>query len=145
MAYKVAYLIDLLILPLIILAYYQSLQLTALLNLPTIYFFFILFIIIHAFSSIIALLSNYYVYGRIKWSIWLLGFGPAIMTLLTLFIINVLPFLKWPFYLFKWLPLFDFWITPFIMGLIGFFTQLVLRKTVSETIYNIENKTQIKQ
>ena len=137
-----AYFIDLLILPLIILAYFQSLQLTAILKLPMIYFFFILFIIIHIFSSMVAVLSNYYVHRRFKGSLWLMGFGPTIMSLLTLLVLNILPFLKWPFYLFKWLPFFDLWITPFIMGLVAFFTQIVLRKTVSETIYNIEDKIQ---
>lgn len=134
------YLIDFLIVPLTIFAYYQSLKLTNLLNSGTIYFLFILFIFIHFFSSLIAVISNYFAHGRLKKSLVLIGFGPTLMAFLTLFMIKLLPFLRWPFYIFKWIPFFDFWITPFIMGLSAFFTQVFLNITLSDSLYEIEDK-----
>ncbi len=140
---KAAYLIDLLIIPLIMVSYYQSLRLTALLDLGVIYFFFILFVMIHFCSSMITILSNYAVYRKIRGSMWLLGFGPTVVAIFTLLTINLLPFLKWPFYIFKWVPHFDKWITPFIMGLSAFITQVLLRKTVNDSIFEVDEKLQL--
>ena len=145
MAYKFAYFIDFMIWPLIILAYFQSYQLTALLKLPDIYFLFILFMLIHIYASIVAILSNYVDHGQLKASFWLMGFGPTLMALLTFFILTLLPFLKWPFYLLKWIPLFDLWITPFIMGLVAFITQMILRFILGEPIYMAEKEMKTSQ
>src|SRR2546423_696703 len=118
------YLIDLLIIPLVIVSYYQSIRLTGILNLGMIYFFFILFILIHFCSSLLIILSNYAVYRQFRGSMWLIGFGPTIAALFALFLVTFLPFLKWPFYIFKWVPNFDKLITPFIMGFSAFIAQV---------------------
>lgn len=142
---KVAYLVDLLIIPLVMVSYYQSLKLTAFMGLGMIYFFFILFIFIHFFSSLIFVLSNYAIYRQVKWSMALLGFGPTLVAMVTLFMVNIMPFLKWPFYILKWIPLFDLWITPFIMGLSAFFAQVILRKTVNDSIFEVDKGTEMIQ
>jgi len=132
------YFIDLLIIPLVMVSYYQSIKLTGLLNLGMIYFFFILFVIIHFFSSLLIILSNYAVYHQFRGSMWLLGFGPTIASLFALVLVTFLPFFKWPFYIFKWVPNFDKLITPFIMGIAAFITQILLRKTVNDSIFKID-------
>ena len=94
--------------------------------------------LIHVLSSILSLLSNYFIYGEFNRSMILTGFGPTFMAFSTLLLVNLLPFLKWPFYLFKWIPYFDSWITPFLMGLSAFITQVLIRKTISETINDVD-------
>lgn len=130
-----ANLIDFLVIPLIMASYYQSLVLTSLLKLNTPYFYFILFLFIHFFSSVTIILSNYVSYGQLKGSMFLLGFGPTISAFIFLLFASLLPFLKWPFYIFKWIPNFDFWITPLMMGTIAFIVQIILRNTLGQALY----------
>lgn len=134
MVSKLAYLIDLLIIPLTMLSYYCSLVITSSLQLNVIYFYFLLFVMLHTFSSLLILFSNYVVYGKINVSLMQLGFGPTIGAFIALILVSVMPFLKWPLYIFKWMPNFDFWITPMIMGFSALFVQIFLRKTVNESI-----------
>jgi hypothetical protein len=140
---KIGYFIDLFLIPLTMLSYYLSMILTAFFNLGLIYFFCLLFIMIHLCSSLIIIVSNYVIYHKVRGSLGLLGFGPTIVALVTLLIINLLPFLKWPFYIFKWIPHFDQWITPFIMGFFAFITQVILRKTVNDAILEADEKISI--
>lgn len=134
-----ANLIDLCLIPLILIAYYQSLYLTSLLKLPSIYFYFILFVLIHLASSITILLSNYLAYKKWNSSLFLMGMGPAVTAFIALFVVNFLPFFKWPFYIFKFIPNFDFWIDPLIMGITAFITQLLLRNTLGLALDNHSN------
>ncbi len=141
---KIAPIIDLCIIPLTMLSYYQSLRLTKFFSLNSVYFFFILFILVHISSSFIIILNNYIVFRKFRPSMWLIGFGPTIVAIITLLLITLLPFLKWPFYILKFIPNFDYWIEPFIIGLFSFFMQILLRKTVNNSIMeadqNISNK-----
>lgn len=134
------YLIDLLVVPLTMLSFFGSKMLMDLLNVSKIHFVLILFVLIHVVSSLIGMMSNYWYNGKLNVSMILIGFGPSVMGIITYLMVNLLPFLKWPFYWMKWLPNFDLWITPLIIGLMVFISQIILRKTVGETIMNIDNQ-----
>lgn len=140
MSSKGANFIDFLLIPLVMGSYYQALSLTALLKLNTPYFYLILFLFIHLFSSITTILSNYVSYHKFKPSMFLLGFGPTVSAFIFLTLTIILPFFKWPFYILKWIPNFDFWITPIMMGFAAFFVQIILRKTLGEALYT-ENQS----
>jgi hypothetical protein len=127
--------LDILIVPLIFLAYYHSLQLSAMLNLSRINFYFILFLMIHIFSSIVFLFKGYESTGQWKPSIIIVGMGPTLVSLLTLFSIRVFPFLKWPFSFFSALPYYDLIIDPLIMGLSAYFSHLLLNKALLPSLY----------
>ena len=139
----IAYLIDLLIIPLVIVSYDQSSTVIKKLNLAPIYFYFILFIFIHFSSSLVIILSNLVVYRKMKASLFVVGIGPTIAAFLTLLAITILPFLKWPFYILKWIPNFDQWIVPFIMGFSAFIVQIFLRKTINDSIWGVTITSQV--
>jgi hypothetical protein len=135
-----AYLIDLLIIPLTILSYNQAFKVTQILNLKTIYAFFLMFVFIHFFSSLLTVLSNFVIYGQIKQSLIVLGFGPTVVAFLVLLLITLLPFLKWPFYPLKFIPIIGDNLNPFIMGFFAFLTQILLRKTINDSIFRADQQ-----
>lgn len=135
-------LIDLLIIPLTMISYFQALKVTAMLNLGVGYFFLILFVMLHFFSSLMIIISNYSIYRQWKLSTWVIGMGPTVGAFLALFLITILPFLKWPFYIFKGIPNFELWINPLIMGVSAFITQIIMRKALLDPIFNININAQ---
>jgi hypothetical protein len=133
--------IDLLIIPAIMASYYQSVIFAKDLKLSNPYFLLILFLLIHFVTSIIIILENYVQHRQLKLSLGVIGMGPTTVAFITLLAITILPFLKWPFYIFKWIPHFDQWIKPFIMGIFAFLAIYFLKQTLGDSIFNADQET----
>jgi hypothetical protein len=128
-------LLDLAIIPLVVLAYSQSLQFSSMLNLSRLNFYLILFLMIHTFSSLLFVCKGYEAVGQWRPSVAIVGMGPTVIAMLTLLIVRILPFLKWPFSLFSSLPFYDIVIDPLIMGLSAYLTHLLLNKALLPSLY----------
>ena len=48
--------------------------------------------------------------------------------------------MKWPFYLLKWLPNFEVWMTPFIMGTGAYITHIIQHKLINDPIMYLNSK-----
>jgi len=138
--YRSALIIDmikanLLIIPLIMLAYFQADLLTTRLKLSYIYFYLFLFIFAHVASSLTFLLANREEGHPIRKSMVLQGFGPAMSALITALLLWLIPLLRGPFYLLKPIPYWQVWNTPLIIGLVAYIVQMILYQSVNRSIY----------
>lgn len=124
---------SLLILPLSMLAYYQAIRLTGMYGLNMVYFFIFYFTFTHMYSSSIAIWQYWKQTNEINPSVGLIGIGPTMAALFTWILITIIPFIKWPFYLFKGLPYFNVWITPFLMGMGALTTQIITQRMTMES------------
>lgn len=124
---------SLLILPLSMLAYYQAIRLTGMYGLNMVYFFIFYFTFTHIYSSGIAIWQYWKQTNEFNPSIGLIGIGPTMAALFTWILITIIPFIKWPFYLFKGLPYFNVLITPFMMGIGALTAQIITQRLTMES------------
>ncbi len=121
------------ILPLMVMVYYQSLRLAEILQLNRLHYYVILFSLIHLVSSCLLIVTNWSHYGLWKPAIGLAGMGPTIVALLTLL---CLPLLKLPLnWLFSSLPYYDILIDPLLMGISAYLTLILIDKALIPAIY----------